>query len=165
MRIPLLSQSVARGRSAGQVALPAGIDPQRWQPLGNHGNWCGANNTRSDPNYPVADRVDAVCREHDLCIQRNHGHDCSCDRNFMNEMAGAAIAPGVGARGRAYAAAARHVFQGKPCFCDVRVFGREIRVPGVGGVCGNPVPGIPAPRVPSIPIPRIPSIPRPRLPW
>lgn len=165
MRIPILIRPIARSRSAEETAIHTGVTPQKWQPLANHGNWCGANNTRSDPNYPVADKVDAICREHDLCIQRNHGHDCSCDRNFMNQMAGAMVAPGVGARGRAYATAARHVFRGKPCFCDVRVLDREIRVPGVGGVCGNPVPGIPIPRVPSIPIPRLPSIPRPRLPW
>jgi hypothetical protein len=165
MRIPILSLPVNRGQSADISSHHGSIVPHKWQPLGNHGNWCGANNTRSDPNYPVWDKVDAVCREHDLCIKGHRGHDCSCDRNFMNQMAVAMVAPGVGARGRAYAASARYIFTGKPCFCDVRVLGRNIRVPGMGGVCGNPIPAIPIPHVPTIPLPHLPSIPRPRLPW
>ena len=160
LKVPHLCSPVLRSHSVELSTADSSVVPQRWQPLGNHGNWCGANNTKDDPNYPVFDRVDSVCREHDLCILRNHGHDCSCDRNFMNGMAASVTAPGVGAHGRAYAASARNVFRAKPCFCDRRVFGREIRIPGVGGVCGNVVHG-----VPSIPMPHLPSIPIPRLPW
>lgn len=172
MSLPRLAPAVVRESIFSSEPETAGIEPQSWQSLANHGNWCGYNNTRSDPNYPVVDAVDRVCRAHDLCVK--NGHKCSCDSRFISDMRGAVAAPGVGARGRAYGVAAISAFQLKPCYCDVKIptpFGRRsIRVPGTGGRCGaaphvSP-PSVPVPRIPlpRIPVPRLPSIPTPRIP-
>ncbi len=42
----------------------------------NYGNWCGPDNTKDDPNYPAIDKIDAACREHDLCLKNLGYHDC-----------------------------------------------------------------------------------------
>ena len=45
------------------------------------------------------------------------------------------VEPGVSAEGRAYALGAIAAFQAKPCFCYKKVFGRKVKVWGLGGRC------------------------------
>ena len=80
--------------------------------LGDYGRWCGANNT-SAPHVAPIDGVDAVCKAHDLCINR-HGHKCSCDAAFLRGMASASASS---EHGEAYRVAAIGVFLSKPCYC------------------------------------------------
>ena len=54
-----------------------------------YGNWCG-------PGHPATlaqamtlgpvDRLDAACRNHDLCAWRRGGFDCGCDLAFLDEL-------------------------------------------------------------------------------
>lgn len=47
-----------------------------------HGNWCGPKADRGD----VMDKLDAMCRRHDLCARREGIFRCSCDLAFMQEL-------------------------------------------------------------------------------
>lgn len=47
--------------------------------LSVHGNWCGIGSTGG----PVIDELDAICREHDLCIAREGVFNCGCDLDMM----------------------------------------------------------------------------------
>lgn len=117
---------------------------QQFIGLGDYGNWCGYNNTRSDPNYPVVDEVDEVCRDHDLCIIKHGYHKCSCDGNFLRRMP---IARARNENGEAYKLESITAFLNKPCecrhekcikLCNFRRCWRECRkwsTPGIGGQC------------------------------
>jgi len=152
MLLPKLSPSVSRIARWAPAREFSNIRPLGWQPLGNYGNWCGYNNTRDDPNYPAWDEVDAVCRDHDNCINNNgggfHGHLCACDHNFNVGMANALASPRLNAQARSYAAAALEVFQRKPCFCEAMIQGNRVRVPGIAGSCSGGFPFNLAPFIP-----------------
>ncbi|MFO0967853.1 MAG: hypothetical protein U0793_20005 [Gemmataceae bacterium] len=98
-----------------------------------YGRWCG-NCRTSSPETPPVDAVDAACKSHDLCIDEN-GHHCDCDSAFLSALATAVASPGIGAEARTYALGAIAAFQVKPCFCYRRIFGRRVKVWGVGGRC------------------------------
>ncbi|WP_420208843.1 hypothetical protein [Candidatus Electronema sp. JC] len=112
--------------------------------LADYGNWCGANNTREDRNYPVKDQIDAVCRKHDLCIRDNGYHKCSCDADFIQGMQKARASSDESER---YKIAAIGAFKVKPCecrhkscirLCNLRGCWYEcnwITTPGMGGSC------------------------------
>lgn len=82
--------------------------------LSDYGNWCGTNNTRSDPNYPTEDGVDAACRDHDLCIAKHGYHSCSCDGRFIRNLQSASAR---NEHGETYRLGAIALFQGKVCEC------------------------------------------------
>jgi len=96
----------------------------------NYGNWCGATNTKPIYVMPI-DAVDAACKVHDLCIG-NNDHKCSCDADFLANIAEAkAISP----RGENYKIAAIEVISKKPCYCLDRFAGRKVKLLGFGGRC------------------------------
>lgn len=112
--------------------------------LADYGNWCGANNTRSDRNYPTVDGVDEACRHHDLCI-RDHGyHECNCDNDFIKRLRKAKAS---NEHGESYRVAAIVLFQKKPCECRRRrcilrnpINGNCVKYVsytsgGIGGIC------------------------------
>jgi hypothetical protein len=73
---------------------------------GDYGNWCGANNTRSNRNYPVDDGIDETCRKHDLY------HKCSCDGAFIRRLTKASAS---NEHAEAYRISAISAFLVKPC--------------------------------------------------
>jgi hypothetical protein len=107
----------------------------------DYGKWCGANNT-SYPSVAPVDGVDAVCKNHDLCINRN-GHHCKCDAEFLRDMPHASAS---NEHAEAYRIASMVAIASKPCFCTFnypccdgwppRCGTCEGRYPGVGGQCG-----------------------------
>jgi len=104
--------------------------------LADYGNWCGLSNTRQDRNFPTKDGIDAVCRDHDLCLLDQGYHKCSCDGSFLKKIASASSSS---SEGEAYRLAAFAAFQSKPCECRQRIcspFGcTTIHTPGLGVKC------------------------------
>jgi len=49
-----------------------------------HGNWCGAGDANRAP--PV-DALDAACRAHDLCYERQGRGSCACDEAILKATA------------------------------------------------------------------------------
>jgi hypothetical protein len=87
-----------------------------------HGHYCG-------PGYPQGgdysktprDPVDAVCRTHDKCYDREGTIACNCDRKLVADMADAVSRPGVDAPARATGLAAIAYFSASPCLCRKNV--------------------------------------------
>lgn len=85
-----------------------------------HGYYCGPGTPNSENREPQ-DLTDAVCQAHDRCWARNFDLHCGCDRIAIRDFAGAAVAPGNSARGRAVAALAYSWFSVAPCICKSEI--------------------------------------------
>jgi hypothetical protein len=88
-----------------------------------YGNYCGPGH--GDPTGSVApvDRVDNVCRAHDLCY-KNAGTPpgtlfgpCNCDRDLINNMPAAINHPNTGQQGKNAGTLVRNYFSQAPCTC------------------------------------------------
>jgi hypothetical protein len=86
-----------------------------------YGNYCGPGH--GDPTGSVApvDRVDAVCRAHDLCY-KNAGTSgilgpCSCDRALIADMPAAINHPNTSQQGKAAGALIQSYFSQARCTC------------------------------------------------
>ena len=88
--------------SAGIVPTSGGI------PI--YGNWCGPGHGGGPP----IDAVDAVCRAHDLCYDREGYFDCGCNRDLVNAMPGA-IAQTPSWRGKIAGTVIKTIFSSMPC--------------------------------------------------
>lgn len=106
--VPATPRQGSGSRSAGIVPSSGGI------PI--HGNWCGPGHGGG----PAIDAVDAVCREHDLCYDREGYFDCGCNRELVNAMP-AAIAQTPSSAGRLAGTVIRGFFNATPCACEVCV--------------------------------------------
>ncbi len=69
--------------SPASAASPAGAAAGVAPPL-FHGNWCGAGDANRAP--PV-DALDAACRAHDLCYERQGRGSCACDEAILKATA------------------------------------------------------------------------------
>jgi hypothetical protein len=102
------------------MAVDAGLRPAAGIPI--HGHYCG-------PGFPVGgdysrrprDPVDAVCRAHDQCYDREGTAACSCERRLLADMARAVTRPGVDAPARAAGLGAITYFSSSPCICRKQV--------------------------------------------
>lgn len=83
-----------------------------------YGNYCGPGH--GDPTGSVApvDRVDAVCRAHDLCY-KNAGSSgtCGCDSALIASMPAAIAHPQTSQQGKAAGALIQSYFSSAWCTC------------------------------------------------
>ena len=122
MIIPSQVASISRliDRPVLQNPKRGGIAPSAGLPI--HGHYCG-------PGYPQGgdysrtprDPVDAVCRLHDQCYDREGMIDCNCDRHLVADMARAVSRPGLDAPARAAGLGAIAYFSASPCLCRKEV--------------------------------------------
>lgn len=94
--LPKLAMGVRRAAGALPTTLDAGVPGGERHGFGAasprivpasgglpiYGNWCG-------PWHGGGRIIDAVCREHDLCYDREGYFDCGCNRDLVNAMPGA----------------------------------------------------------------------------
>lgn len=85
----VLAGCTARTLPTEEAAAPAGdtvpakfAEPQDRSGLGVHGHWCGIGVFGG----PVVDDLDAICRQHDLCIDRRGALNCGCDFEMMRSI-------------------------------------------------------------------------------
>ena len=88
------------------------ITPQAGLPI--YGNWCGPGHGGG----PAIDAVDAVCKAHDECYNRNGYKHCGCDRALVFNMPSAIIRTSSTA-GKAAGTAAAAFFAATPCLCYI----------------------------------------------
>jgi len=99
-----------------------------------YGRWCGPGHGGGHP----IDAVDAACKKHDECYDRNGYFNCDCDSALVRDAYRAAMSPGVSAEGRAAGIAVAGYFGGvQPCVTYAHTGGRNIPLgTGSAGVAG-----------------------------
>jgi hypothetical protein len=83
-----------------------------------HGNYCGPFHGDDSYMKPPVDHMDALCRQHDLCYDKNKYSDCACDFLFVNEieeMMELNILDDISVL--IYATVASSLMQNTPCTC------------------------------------------------
>ncbi|PJF37529.1 MAG: hypothetical protein CUN55_21600, partial [Phototrophicales bacterium] len=46
------------------------------------GNYCGLGNHSPNFEAPPVDKIDAICKEHDLCYETRGRFNCACDQQI-----------------------------------------------------------------------------------
>lgn len=59
----------------------AGLKTKRSMPI--CGNWCGSGYPAPNSNPPAIDKLDEVCRFHDLCYRKYGNYNCKCDEALV----------------------------------------------------------------------------------
>ncbi len=83
----------------------------------NYGNWCGRDHPHDPENaQPPIDRLDEICRNHDLCyIEKGH-LSCECDSQFNREVVAGLQENQFTGSTKVLAHTFRAYFRGSPCF-------------------------------------------------
>lgn len=112
LRTALLSVCLAAAAMGAASATPSTAPAVQTAPPLFHGNWCGLGDFGR--RRPV-DALDAACRAHDLCYERQGRGACSCDRAFVQATAALSQRRMIAEPIKAKAALANTVFVLAPC--------------------------------------------------
>ncbi len=95
------------------------IDEKSTGSLAIYGNWCGPNHPKdvNDAPEPI-DVLDATCKRHDLCYEKDGYLNCQCDAVFREEIRKDLKADSYDRTQRMYAKTAELHFAVSPCDGD-----------------------------------------------
>ena len=114
MRLPNQAKSIYKSRVPPTLRQGSGIPSARIVPASGglpiYGNWCGPGHGGG----PTINAVDAVCREHDLCYDREGYFDCGCNRDLVEAMPDA-IARTQSWKGKLAGTVIGALFSSTPC--------------------------------------------------